>query len=110
MSSLFFSITAIAYSLCALLYWLHLTRGNERAHKASTIVLAIGLLTHISLTIDQALGQEIAFWSIDHILSLLSLGSILAFTIVSLKKRLEVLGAFIVPIALMLFLTSSLGH
>lgn len=102
--------TALAYGLASGLYLAALMRGTPRAARAARWVLltAIGLQCAF-VGCDVAYGAPMS--RLHQTLTGLSLGVAVAFLLAQLRRKsIDVLGAFVVPVALFFFLGSGIGR
>ncbi|MDH5676323.1 MAG: cytochrome c biogenesis protein [Myxococcales bacterium] len=107
--TLIFSLTGLAYAASCGLFFVHLTRGKESAVRGGTRLLAAAIATHAAyLAGDFLLENRDPTADIYQVLVLLSLLISVAFLLSMRRARLSVLGAFITPIALVLFLSAGL--
>lgn len=109
--TLLFVATALLYAAAAVLYLLHLTRGVQGLDRPTHVTLAVAITSHIAFLLADglALGRS-PFADIHGTLTVLSLGTAIAFVIAAFRYRITVLGAFVTPITLLFFLASGLAH
>ncbi|MEZ4287170.1 MAG: cytochrome c biogenesis protein CcsA [Polyangiales bacterium] len=111
MSGLVFLITALLYAASCIAYVVVLARGSERAARTAKrlgLAAILGhaglLLAHLSEFIEDG-GRNFQVW-----LSLLAFGAAVTFMIASARRSVEILGAFVMPWVLLLFVASSVGQ
>jgi len=110
MKSGLFIATAVLYGIACVLYLTLLTRRSESMRRLPGIVFVSALGAHLAfLTLEGPPPGDIPLADISQILSISSLGIGIAFLLASYRFDVTVLGAFVVPVALMLFLASGLG-
>ncbi len=110
MKSGLFIATATLYGLACILYLALLTRRSESMRRLPGIVFVSALGAHLAfLMLEGPPPGDIPLADISQILSIASLGIGIAFLLASYQFDVTVLGAFVVPVALMLFLASGLG-
>lgn len=106
-----FAITAAVYFLAGSLYLVFLARGHDSLAKAGTALLGIAVLAHMAFLIaDFVEAGNVPFSDIHQALAVLSLLVVLGYLATLTWEsrrgapRLLVLGAFITPVTLLLFL------
>lgn len=105
-----FIATALLYAIACILYLFQLTRGSEKARRLPGTVFVSALGAHLAFLLLEAPSPgELPLADISQILSVSSLGIGLAFLLASYRFEVTVLGAFVAPLSLMLFLASGLG-
>ena len=105
-----FTATAALYSVACILYLFRLTRGSERAPRAPGTVFVAALGAHLAfLLLESPTGGDLPIADISQILSLSSFGIGIAFLLASYRFDVTILGAFVAPLSLMLFLAAGLG-
>ncbi len=110
MKSGLFIATAVLYAIACVLYLALLTRGSESMRRLPGMVFVAALGAHLAfLTLEGPPPGDIPLANISQTLSIASFGIGIAFLLASYRFDVTVLGAFVVPIALMLFLASGLG-
>ncbi len=111
MTSALFTTTAILYAIACVLYLVLLVRGNPTTKKLANGLLAVALVSHVAFLVAEVVTlSPMALVGIYPLLSLLALGIAAAFLLATLRYDITVLGAFIAPVGLMLFLASGLGR
>ncbi len=104
-----FAVTAVLYGAAAGLYLLHLVRGSKAIERAAHLGLGAGVVSHVVfLALDLASGRGDPLNDIHGTLAILSLGVVVGFLITAMRYPIPVLGAFITPVTLLLFLGSGL--
>lgn len=105
-----FIATALLYALACVLYLFLLTRGSDKAQRLPGIVFVSALGAHLAfLLLDTPPPGEIPLADISQLLSISSFGLGIAFLLASYRFDVTILGAFVAPLSLMLFLASGLG-
>ena len=105
-----FTATAALYAVACILYLFRLTRGSERAPRAPGTVFVAALGAHLAfLLLESPTGGDLPIADISQILSLSSFGIGIAFLLASYRFDVTILGAFVAPLSLMLFLAAGLG-
>ena len=105
-----FIATALLYAVACILYLFLLTRGSDRAQRIPGTVFVTALGAHLAfLLLEGPSPGELPLADISQILSISSFGIGIAFLLASYRFDVTILGAFIVPLSLMLFLASGLG-
>ena len=105
-----FIATAALYTLACVLYLALLTRRSESMHRLPGTVFVAALGAHLAfLALEGPPPGDNPLGDMSQILSLSSFGIGIAFLLASYRVDVTVLGAFVVPVALMLFLASGLG-
>lgn len=105
-----FAVTASAYAVAGGLYVLFLAKGNERAAQWAARILAGAVGSHVAfLGANWAARGHLPVADIHQALALMSLVLVLVFLATARgKSRLRVLGAFITPVTLLLFLGAAI--
>ncbi|MEM7138837.1 MAG: cytochrome c biogenesis protein CcsA [Myxococcota bacterium] len=110
MKSGLFIATAVLYAIACVLYLVLLTRRADSMKRLPGTVFVMALGGHIAfLTLESSAPVEFPLGDMAQVLSVSSLGIGIAFLLASYRFDVTVLGAFVVPVALMLFLASGLG-
>jgi ABC-type uncharacterized transport system permease subunit len=105
-----FIATAVLYALACVLYLLQLTRGSDNAQRIPGTVFVAALGAHLAfLLLESPSPGEVPLADISQILSISSFGIGIAFLLASYRFDVTILGAFVAPLSLMLFLASGLG-
>lgn len=108
--TLIFISTAALYAGSCGLFFLHLVRGGQRAVSWASRVLAVAIAAHGSFLVANYLRHGHApITDIHEALAISSLLIALGYLATMSAHRLTVLGAFITPVTLLLFLGASLG-
>lgn len=104
--TILFALCAAGYAISAALYVAYLAQGSEGAERWAARVLGAALLGHVGfLAANWAIAGHLPTADIHQALAVMSLLVAIAFLITARsKKRLRVLGAFITPVTLLLFL------
>jgi ABC-type transport system involved in cytochrome c biogenesis permease subunit len=109
--SLAFAITAVLYGAAAGLYLLHLARGSRSIELTAHFGLGAGVVSHVVfLVLELTRGRSEPFSDIHGTLAILSLGVVIGFLVAAARYPIPVLGAFITPVTLLLFLGSGLAR
>ena len=96
--------------MACILYLFRLTRVSERAPRAPGTVFLAALGAHLAfLLLESPTGGDLPIADISQILSLSSFGIGIAFLLASYRLDVTILGAFVAPLSLMLFLAAGLG-
>ncbi|MFA9412804.1 MAG: inner membrane protein YpjD [Deltaproteobacteria bacterium] len=105
-----FIATAVLYAIACILYLFLLTRGSDKAQRIPGTVFVAALGAHLAfLLLETPSPGELPLADMSQILSVSSFGIGIAFLIASYRFDVTMLGAFVVPLSLMLFLASGLG-
>ena len=105
-----FIATAVLYAIACILYLFLLTRGSDKAQRMPGTVFVAALGAHLAfLLLETPSPGELPLSDISQILSVSSFGIGIAFLLASYRFDVTILGAFVVPLSLMLFLASGLG-
>ncbi len=104
-----FIATAVLYALACILYLFVLTRGSDKAQRMPGTVFVAALGAHLAFLLLEAPPGELPLSDISQILSISSFGIGIAFLLASYRFDVTILGAFVAPLSLMLFLASGLG-
>lgn len=105
-----FIATVLLYALACVLYLFLLTRGSEKAPRLPGTVFVAALGAHLAfLLLESPSTGELPLADISQILSISSFGLGIAFLLASYRFDVTILGAFVAPLTLMLFLASGLG-
>ncbi|MGB5809568.1 MAG: cytochrome c biogenesis protein CcsA [Polyangiales bacterium] len=110
MKSGLFIATAVLYAIACVLYLVLLTRSSESMRRLPGTVFVAALGAHLAfLMLESPAPGGFPLGDVAQVLSILSIVIGFAFLIASDRFDVTMLGAFVVPIALMLFLASGLG-
>ena len=104
-----FIATAALYAIACILYLFVLTRGSSKAERAPGTVFVAALGAHLAFLLLEAPPGELPLSDMSQILSVSSFGIGIAFLLASYRWDVTILGAFVAPLSLMLFLASGLG-
>ncbi len=105
-----FIATAALYAIACVLYLFLLTRGSDKTQRMPGTVFVAALGAHLAfLLLETPSPGELPLADISQILSVSSFGIGIAFLLASYRFDVTILGAFLVPLSLMLFLASGLG-
>ena len=104
-----FVLTTVTYTGACIGYCWFLASGNASAKAWGGRLLVVTALLHTSfLTLD--LGHHPSFGDVRQMLTVASLAIVLAQLLAQHFGRLAILGAFITPMAFLMFLAAGLGH
>jgi ABC-type uncharacterized transport system permease subunit len=105
LATLAFVLTALCYLVAGGFFSAHLRNGSERAAFWATRTLGLSIVAHVAFVcIDYVLSGRAPLGSMHQTLALLSLLIAVGFLGTMRRHRLPVLGAFITPVTLLLFL------
>lgn len=104
-----FTATAALYAVACVLYLMQLVRGSEKSRRAPGFVFVTALGAHLAFLLLEAPGAEVPLADISQILSVSSFLIGIAFLLAWYRFDVTILGAFVAPLSLMLFLASGLG-
>ncbi len=106
-----FSLTATAYAVSVVLFFIFLRSGGPNVQRWATGSLALAVLSHLAyLVIDFTFLGRNPLSTMHETLAALSLVITVAFLVTMRSHRLPVLGAFITPVSLLLFMAASVGR
>ena len=106
-----FELTVAAYGFTTVLFFALLRSGGARLERSATIALGVASLTQlVYLVIDYHTAGRTPLSTVHGTLAALSLVITVSFLATMRRHRLPVLGAFITPVSLLLFLAASLGQ
>ncbi|MEM8608182.1 MAG: cytochrome c biogenesis protein CcsA [Myxococcota bacterium] len=110
MKSGLFIATAVLYAIACILYLALLMRGSDSIRRLSGTAFVMALGGHLAfLLLESPTPTDFPLGDLSQVLSLASFGIGVVFLVASYRFDVSVLGAFGVPVALMLFLASGLG-
>jgi ABC-type uncharacterized transport system permease subunit len=110
-STALFSLTVAAYSVATLLFFEFLRTGSARVERWATGSLTGAVVAHlVYLGVDYGVAGHTPLATTHETLAALSLVITVSFLATMRRHRLPVLGAFITPVSLLLFLAASLGR
>lgn len=100
MSTFFFNITIVSYFLAAVVFLVFFYYKNKRVGTAGAALVLVGFLAHTSAIIlrAQAVGH-LPLSNLHESMTFFSWTITLAFLISKYKYRIEILGAFVMPLA-----------
>ncbi len=105
-----FIATAALYAVACILYLFSLTRGSTKSQRMPGTVFVAALGAHLAfLMLEAPAAGPLPISDISQILSVSSFGIGIGFLLASYRFDVTILGAFIAPLSLMLFLASGLG-
>jgi ABC-type transport system involved in cytochrome c biogenesis permease subunit len=104
--TILFALTAVLYFLAGAAYLAFLVRDGQALARGGTGLLGVAVVSHLAfLIIDFLAAGNVPFTDIHQALAVASLLVVLGYLVtVRGKPRLLVLGAFITPVTLLLFL------
>lgn len=106
-----FILTGVLYTLSCGLYLAFLVKGQASIGRIANGVLSASALAHSAfLTADFALRGHMPFGDIQQTLSVAALMIVVAYLLALAKYHIGVLGAFITPVTLLLFMGAALGR
>lgn len=102
----FFALTALLYAVAAGIYVLFLAKGTEGSARRASWVLGAAVVAHLGfMGTNWYVDGNVPTADIHQALAVMSLVVVLVFLITArTQKRLQVLGAFITPVTLLLFM------
>lgn len=106
-----FMATAVLYAAASLAYYVLLSRGLGASERYVHGLLGAAVLCHVAFVAleRQARGAS-PFVDIHGTLTVLSLGTSIAFLLATLRYRIAVVGAFVTPITLAFLLGAGVSH
>ena len=109
--TVFFGLTVAAYAVATLLFFEFLRSGSPRVERWATGSLAGAVVAHlVYLVVDYGIAGRTPLATTHETLAALSLLITVSYLATMRRHRLPVLGAFITPVSLLLFLAASLGR
>jgi ABC-type uncharacterized transport system permease subunit len=106
-----FGLTVAAYGVSTLLFFEVLRTGGARVQSWASRSLAVAIVAHLGyLAVDYLVIGRPPLATLHETLAALSLLITVLFLATMRSHRLPVLGAFITPVSLLLFLAASLGQ
>jgi len=106
-----FTITALAYASASFLYGVYLVRGSERAKQWGARALWASVVLHaglFALELDQLQGLPAG--DVHQAMAVTAMATCVVFLALSRKRPIAVLGAFLTPVVLLLFLGAGVGR
>ncbi len=108
MSNIFFHITAAAYFIATLVFIAYLVKHNEQLVKAGRYILYCGFAAHtLTLILRFLEAGRVPVANLHESLTLYSWLMVAVYVVLLFKYRMEILGAFVAPFALLLIITAS---
>ncbi len=93
-----------------MLYQTVLTSGSDSVRRLCNTVLGAAAGAHLAfLALESPVPAQMPLSDISQVLSVSAFGIALTFLLSTFRFNVTVLGAFVAPISLMLFLASGLG-
>lgn len=106
-----FAAAALLYIVAGGMFFVLLARGTDELRPWATRTLGAAVVMHVAFLGVHYIGRgEPPTGSIRDLLAFASLLIVLGYLIAMRRYRLVVLGAFVTPITLLLFLGAALGH
>ncbi len=102
-------VGGVAYLIATVLFFVHLLRGVEGAVRGARAVFAVGVGAH-AVHVAAAVVHGRFIFDIFGTLSIVALGLAATFLVLSLRKGLVPLGAFVAPLCLLLAAGSLVGR
>ena len=107
--SLLFLATSCAYALASVAYFLFIGNGNANASTWASRLLLLGAGCQVAFMLGDARGVP-QFEDVRQMFTLASFAIVVSLLLAQRVGRLSVLGAFVTPVALLMFLAAGLGH
>ena len=108
MSNIFFHITAGAYFVATLVFIVYLVKHNEVLVRTGRYIIYGGFVAHtLTLVLRLMESGRAPVASLHESLTLYAWLIVAAYLVLLFKYRMEVLGAFVAPFALLLTITAS---
>jgi ABC-type uncharacterized transport system permease subunit len=104
-----FIAACCTYTLTAVAYFVLLGTGRPAAQRAGTLLLLLAAALHVAFLFADSHNHAQLF-DVRQMLTIGSLAIVGAQLIAMLYGKLAVLGAFVTPIAFLMFLAAGLGH
>src|SRR5687768_18554844 len=106
-----FAITAVHYAAACVLYAVFLARGSEELGRMSVRLAWAAVVAHVGFLIaDWAFADRIPAATIHDALAVGSLLVMVVYLVIHRRYKITVLGAFIAPVTLLLFLGAAFGR
>jgi ABC-type uncharacterized transport system permease subunit len=106
--SVLFTLTALAYTVACVLFFVHLSRGNRESARGAARALGVAMVGHAAYLGSELIAGRSLWMGIHEVMTAMSLVITLAYLLTMRRHRLTVLGAFITPITLLLLLAAGL--
>lgn len=107
--SFLFVATSVAYACAAVGYFLFIGYGSERAASWARRFLLVAAVLHVGFLFGDA-RRNLQLGDVRQMFTLGSLCIVVALLVAQRYGRLAVLGAFVTPFALLMFLAAGLGR
>jgi len=108
---LVFTATALAYTSAAFMYGAFLMRGSEPAKGWGERALWLAVLLHAVLFGIELSGlEELPAGGVHQAMAVTAMATCVAFLALSRRRDIGVLGAFLTPVVLLLFLGAGVGR
>jgi ABC-type uncharacterized transport system permease subunit len=108
LAKLLFVTTALGYVAAGALFFAHLRSGGAKLSGWAARTLAASIASHVVFLVADALSGRAPLATVHQTLDFLSLLIAVGFLASMRRHRLPVLGAFITPVTLLLFLAAAL--
>lgn len=106
-----FGVTAVSYAVSTVLFFEFLRAGGPKVQRGAIGSLAFAILSHlVYIAFDFTVAGRTPFATMHEALAALSLVITVSFLVTMRSHRLPVLGAFITPVSLLLFMAASIGR
>ena len=110
MTEILFQLTMGLYFGGTVLFLIYLLRRSEVLSQWSLIIAGIGLVFHtLALLIAMVVVGQVPIMTFKGAMSFFAWALVLVFLVVALKRGLHVLGAFILPLALLSLISASIA-
>lgn len=104
-----FVIASLAYATASIAYFIFVGNGNAVAQRVASHSLLAAALVHVVFLVREA-SHHLTLVNVSQMLTVASLAIVLTHLAALRYGKLPVLGAFVTPIALLMFLAAGLGH
>ncbi len=104
-----FVTASLAYATASIAYFIFVGNGNPIAQRVASSSLIAAALVHVVFLVREA-EHHLTLVDVSQMLTVASLAIVLAHLAALRYGKLPVLGAFVTPIALLMFLAAGLGH
>lgn len=103
-----FVLTSLLYAAASVAFFVLIARGSERAGKLARLIMAGAAASHLVFLVGDSSHARMG--DVRQMLTVVSLAIVGAFIVSARNQRMAVLGAFITPVTLLLFLAAGLGR
>lgn len=104
-----FVLASLGYAIASVAYFVFVGNGNELARRVATRSLVAAAAVHVVFMVRDS-QHHLSVVSVAQMLSVASLAIVLTHLGALRYGKLPVLGAFVTPVALLMFLAAGLGH